>query len=514
MKIAAAAQMREMDRAAIEERGIPSVLLMERAAAALAGEVEALAGERGLPRRAALFCGSGNNGGDGVACARLLRQAGWAVRAILVGKREKMTPDCREMERRLLEAGERLYDFVPGDPETDGWIAGAGVLVDALFGIGLNAAIQGEALTAVELMNAAAAPTVAADIPSGVEADTGRILGAAVHAARTVTFTLPKAGHYVGKGGLCAGQVRVASIGIPEDLVDGGTYPVSLFDSADASLPRRPRDAHKGDFGRAYILGGSVGYTGAPVLAARAAVRSGAGLVTVGVPAPIWPIAAGKLLEAMPHPLPAGKDGMLSLEGDGILREKLSRAEVCLIGPGLGRGGGVASVIRRLMKDLKLPVVLDADGINALEGHIDILDGRQGRLTILTPHDGEFARLTGRMPGEDRLGEARDFAAAHGCCLVLKGHRTITAFPDGAVFLNSTGNPGMAKGGSGDALAGMILSFLAQGLPARRAVPLAVYCHGLAGDLAAGALGEYGMTPSDLVDRIPAVLKQIEQKEE
>ena len=509
MRIAAAAQMREMDRAAIEERGIPSVLLMERAAAALAGEVEALAGERGLPRRAALFCGSGNNGGDGVACARLLRQAGWAVRAILVGKREKMTPDCREMERRLLEAGERLYDFVPGDPETDGWIAGAGVLVDALFGIGLNAAIQGEALTAVELMNAAAAPTVAADIPSGVEADTGRILGAAVHAARTVTFTLPKAGHYVGKGGLCAGQVRVASIGIPEDLVDGGTYPVSLFDSADASLPRRPRDAHKGDFGRAYILGGSVGYTGAPVLAARAAVRSGAGLVTVGVPAPIWPIAAGKLLEAMPHPLPAGKDGMLSLEGDGILREKLSRAEVCLIGPGLGRGGGVASVIRRLMKDLKLPVVLDADGINALEGHIDVLDARRDRITVLTPHDGEFTRIGGDLTGSNRLGAARAFGAAHGCVLVLKGHRTLTAAPAGNVLVNTTGNSGLAKGGSGDVLTGIVAALLAQGATAVRAAAVGVWLHGRAGDLAAERLTPYGMTPEDVVSSLPAAIGEI-----
>ena len=552
MKLSTAAQMREMDRIAIEERGIPSDVLMERAAAALAREVQDLAEElwpspepgrektcylpeaRGevlaaggsshpftrddprapdRPLRAALFCGAGNNGGDGVACARLLLEAGWEVRAYLVGRREKMTRDCRLMEERLRAAGGTLADFVPGDGGTDAWTLGADVLVDAVFGVGLNAEVRGEALAAIALMNRAPAPTVAADLPSGVEADTGRVLGAAVEAARTVTFTLPKPGHYVGRGGLCSGQVRVVPIGIPDDLVSGADCPASVFTAADAQLPRRPRDAHKGDFGRAYILGGSVGYTGAPVLAARAAVRSGAGLVTVGVPAPVWPIAAAKLLEAMPQPLPAGKDGMLSLEAVEALREKLSGADVCLVGPGLGRGSGVASVIRHLLIDLRLPMVLDADGINALEGHIDILDGRQGCLTVLTPHDGEFARLTGHLPGEDRLGEARAFAAAHGCCLVLKGHRTITAFPDGAAFVNTTGNPGMAKGGSGDVLAGMILAFLAQGLPARRAVPLAVWCHGRAGDRAAADLGEYGMTPSDLTDRLPGVLKEIVNEE-
>ena len=421
-----------------------------------------------------------------------------------------MTPDCREMEVRLTAKGGALLDFVPEDPDITAWALGADVLVDAVFGTGLNAPVRGDALAAIALMNRSPAPTVSADIPSGVAADTGEILGLAVEAARTVTFTCPKPGHYVGKGGLCAGEVITVPIGIPEDLTAALAAPAELV--SRPRLPRRARDAHKGEFGRAYILGGCVGYTGAPVMAARAAVRTGAGLVSVGVPAPIWPIAAQKLLEAMPHPLPADPAGGLALEAVREIRMRLCRCGACLIGPGLGRGEGAARLVRRLLKTVTAPIVLDADGINALEGHIDILDGRSA-LTVLTPHDGEFARLTGRLPGGDRLGEARRFAAAHRCCLVLKGHRTITAFPDGTAFVNTTGNPGMAKGGSGDVLAGMILALLVQGIPEKQAVPAAVYCHGLAGDRAAGELGEYGMTPSDLIGRIPGVLKQFEQEE-
>ena len=546
MKLASAAQMRELDRIAIEERGIPSVQLMETAAGEVARAVMDLAEERypapdgrgkaaflptargeaigpsgtrrpverddprvsGRPLRAAVFCGPGNNGGDGVAAARCLMAAGWAVRAYLVGKREKMTPDCREMEVRLAAKGGALLDFVPGDPDAAAWTLGADVLVDAVFGIGLNAPVRGDALAAIALMNRAPAPTVSADIPSGVCADTGEILGQAVEAVCTVTFTYPKPGHYVGKGGLCAGRVITVPLGIPADLTAGLDAPAEVF--VPSPLPRRARDAHKGDFGRAYILGGCVGYTGAPVMAAQAAVRTGAGLVSVGVPAPVWPIAANKLLEAMPHPLSAGPAGDLAPEAVREVRMRLLKCDACLIGPGLGRGEGTARLVRRLLRTVDRPVVLDADGINALAGHIDSLDGRSA-LTVLTPHDGEFARLTGRAPGADRLGAAKSFAAAHRCFLVLNGNRTITAFPDGTAFVNLTGNPGMAKGGSGDVLAGMILALLAQGLPEKQAVPLAVYGHGLAGDRAAAELGEYGMTPADLIQSLPGVWRDLEQ---
>lgn len=287
---------------------------------------------------------------------------------------------------------------------------------------------------------------------------------------------------------------------------------VRTVTGAEISLPRRPREAHKGNFGKVCILGGSVGYSGAPVLAAAAAVRTGSGLVTLLVPEPVWSVAAVKLTSAMPWPLPAGREGALSREAFAPALEKLEGADAALIGPGLSRNGETAGVIRALIPRLEIPLVLDADGINALEGHIDVLDSRKG-LTVLTPHDGEFARMGGDLSSGDRVEAARAFAAAHHCVLVLKGHRTVTAFPDGEVFINTSGNPGMAKGGSGDVLAGMLLSLMGQGFSVRQAVPWGVYLHGAAGDACAGRLGEYGMTPGDMVEAIPGVLKQFEKED-
>ena len=510
MKIATSEQMRGLDRSAIRERGIPSLQLMDRAAAAVVERcLERMAGKEN--RRVAVFCGAGNNGGDGVAAARQPMEAGVEVRCFLVGRRDKMTPDCREMEAHLEAAGGKLEDFT-ADPAFASWCLDCDLMVDALFGIGLNTELRGDAYTAVQMMNTCSVPVVAVDIASGVEADTGRVLGCAVEAVETVTFTLPKVGNLLGEGGTLAGQLTVADIGIPDDLVRKVESDLHAVFPQELHLPRRDRDSHKGNYGKVYILAGSVGYSGAPILAARAAVRCGSGQVSLGVPGPVWPIAAQKLDEAMPHPLPSSKDGMLSLAAAEEVMRRLEPCGVCLIGPGLGRGNSVGSVVRHLLKTIRLPVVLDADGINALAGHIDGLDVRQGECTVLTPHDGEFARLGGDLSSGDRLSAARAFAAEHGCVLVLKGHRTITAFPDGDAYVNTTGNPGMAKGGSGDVLSGMIISLLGQGFSPRVAVPMAVCLHGMAGDLCAEELGEYGMTPGDMIDRLPLVLKGITRK--
>lgn len=546
MKLATSAQMKELDRLTMQERGISSLTLMEHAASAVVEAIRTMAEEQegtpdgrekrfyppkvtgsvllaeqtatyergGLrgerPYRAVIFCGTGNNGGDGIAAAYLLLQAGWEVRTILVGKRYQLTDDGREMEGRLEKYGGTLEDFPSGNAEFAAWCLGADVLVDALFGIGLNSPVEGEALTAVHMMNTSGIPVLAVDIASGVEADTGRILGAAVAAAVTVTFTLPKPGHYVGQGGLHCGKLVVADIGIPVDLVHCNDYPLHVVEGKDIHLPRRSRSAHKGDFGKVYMVGGSMCMSGAPVLAARAAVRTGAGLVTLGVPSQVWPIAAAKLDEAMVHPLPAGKEGVLELGAALTVLERLGQYNVCLVGPGLGHSNAVYAVVRHIIQDTKLPVVLDADGINALEGHIDVLDGRRGLCTILTPHDAEFKRVGGDLSNGDRLTAARNFAVEHGCCLVLKGPHTITAFPDGTAYVNTTGNPGMAKGGSGDVLSGILVALLAQGFTPREAAPMAVWFHGYAGDLCAAELGEYGMTPTDIIQKLPAVLQELE----
>lgn len=552
--LATAAQMRELDRVAIEERGIPSLELMENAARAATEELIRLVqkdrkgkGAIGLivarkyglegptpeqqaeldamrtilenpreERRIAVFCGPGNNGGDGVAAARLLMEAGFTVRAFLVGKREHMTPDCRAMEEQLMAAGGKLEDFNPEDELARIWVASSEGIMDALFGVGLSREVTGDFRTAIEWINRFGfrrCPVVACDIPSGLHADTGNVMGTAVKATATVTFSHAKPGLYLNEGRAYSGKVHVAPIGIPDELSDAmiRQQPETVTvipEYARYVLPIRPRTAHKGDFGKVFILAGSEGFTGAPVLSASAAVRSGAGLVFLGVPREIYPIAAVKCDEAMPFPL-----------GDyEAILEKARGCDVALIGPGLGRAPQTERLVHRLLGDLEIPVVLDADGINALSGHIDILDKRKAP-TVLPPHDGEFQRLTGcSLPMENRLEAARDFARAHGCVLVLKGHCTITAAPDGKAILNPTGNPGMAKGGCGDVLAGMLAGFLGQKhldsphMTLAERVASVVFYHGKVGDHCAGKLGEYGMTPTDMIAALPEFLKTQEDQ--
>ncbi len=524
---ATVAQMKELDRCAIQELGIPSLNLMESAAAAVARAVMERvplaegAGESPAPR-IAVFCGPGNNGGDGVAAARLLREAGYQVRAFLVGKREKMTPDERAMEEKLLACGGTLEPFAlpPEAPSGEdspllSWLSACDGFVDALFGVGLKRPVAGDFRIAVELLNrlGSRAPVVACDVPSGLDADTGSVLGVAVRASCTVTFSCCKPGFFLAEGEECCGQVVVADIGIPRELIDlqvrKGPAPVQVMRPGERiSLPRRPRNAHKGVFGRLFLLAGSQGYTGAPTLAAQAALRTGAGLVFLGVPRDIYPIVAVKCQEAMPFPLP---------ESYEAIRARAEGCDAVLLGPGLGRAAATEELVRSLLQDLTGPVVLDADGISAVAGHLDILDARRGP-TILTPHDGEFQRLSGcTLPIRDRVGAARDFAWRHHCILVLKGHGTVVASPEGRTILCAAGNPGMATGGSGDVLAGILVSLLGQGHlrgPEEDLTELTaagVWIHALAGDLCARELGEYGMLPSDMIEALPRILRQLEQ---
>lgn len=559
--LASVAQMKELDRIAIEERGIPSLELMENAAQAVAqavvnqvGPVKKPKGENGViggatavcflrktgeeptpeeqqemeelrsiveskntdpTQRIAVFCGPGNNGGDGVAAARLLLKEGYRVRAFLVGDREKMTPDERVMEEKLREAGGELEPFDLESQRIILWLSTCDCVVDALFGVGLKRPLEGEFLTLVQRLNSMRIPVVACDLPSGVDGDTGEILGDAIQAKVTVTFTCAKPGLYLGAGAGRAGEVQEVDIGIPVDLVNEVVWRAAnrtdvMPDYAHCHLPRRPVDGHKGDFGKLFILAGSEGYTGAPNLAARAALRTGAGLVFLGVPREIYPILAVKCDEAMPFPLPNEYSKIL---------EKAQSCDVALLGPGLGQEPRAQRLVRSLLEDLDIPVVLDADGINALCGHIDILDKRSAP-TVLTPHAGEFARLTGcGLPVRDRLTAARAFAKEHRCTLVLKGHGTVTAAPSGKCWICGTGNPGMAKGGSGDVLSGMIAALWGQKhlrdprTDLSELTAWSVWFHGKAGDKCAQKLGEYAMLPSDLLDAIPEVLLESTEAE-
>ena len=513
MKLAAAAQMRELDRRAIEERKIPSIDLMERAAAAVAQAALDALPDKPQKCRAAVFCGAGNNGGDGIGAARLLFLMGLKVRVFLVGDYNRLTPDAMEETGRLSECGVELEDFNPQDKAQAAWARGSQVVVDAVFGVGLsrNIAPDSKFAAAVDLINSCRKGTViAADIASGVEADTGRVLGRAVRADRTVTFSMPKTGQFAGDGAVLSGRVTVHDIGVPAALVREVSCPVQTVeaDFARAALPPRKKDGHKGDFGKVLVVGGAVGYTGAPYLTASAAVRSGCGLVYLGVPESIWEIETVRCVSAMPFPL-ADRRGRLSRRALPELLERLKGCGVLALGPGLGRGESVRQLVLEVLRQTGKPVVLDADGINALEGHIDILDQRRGRVTILTPHGGEFARIGGN-PAGDPVGAARAFAREHGCFLVLKGHRTVTAGPEGNVLVNTTGNSGLAKGGSGDVLTGLIASLLAQGAGPVMAAAGAVWIHGRAGDLAAEALTEYCVTPEDVIAAFPRVFSELQ----
>ena len=512
MKLSTAAQMRELDRIAIQERGIPSIDLMERASAAVAAAALELLPDRPGRCTAAVLCGAGNNGGDGIGAARHLFLKGVRVRAFLVGSYEKLTPDALEETRRLSECGVELEAFDSENADQRAFVLGADACVDALFGVGLSRPIAPDSpfAAAIDWMNRSRGAVVAADIASGVETDTGRVLGTAVRADRTVTFTLPKIGQAVGEGALCSGRVDVIDIGIPADLVHGLVCPAQTVEQSfmQAVLPKRQADGHKGTFGKVLVVGGAVGYTGAPYLTASAAARGGAGLVYLGVPKAIWAVEAAKCTGAMPFPL-ADKHGALACKALEDLKERLRTCNVLALGPGLSREEQAAGLARDLLAEAQCPVVLDADGINALEGHMDVLDARRGRVTILTPHDGEFTRIGGDLSHGDRVRSAREFAAAHGCVLVLKGHRTVTAAPEGNVLVNTTGTSALAKGGSGDVLTGLIAALLAQGATAVQAAAGAVWLHGRCGEIAQQRLTAYCTAPEDVVAAMPEAFREI-----
>jgi len=502
MQLTNSKAVRDADERAIHVFGLPSTLLMTNAARQVAEAALELMGKN---KSAVIFCGSGNNGGDGVGAAIYLLRHGVGIRCFLVGERPKMSEDCAEMERRLLELGGKLEDFNPEDGRIRELSNETGVIIDALFGIGLNSELRGKALAAVGIMNEAKAPVVSADIASGVETDTGRILGDAVRADITVAFSMAKIGHFAEPGCTCCGKLRVVDIGIPSAALADAATDVFAVGAEDVFLSARPKISHKGDYGKLLIIGGSVGYTGAPALCAQAAARSGAGLVSLGVPSEIYEITAGKLYEPMPFPL-ADDGGRISAKALPVITEKLSNSDVCVIGCGLSRSDDITELVRTIVSSSTKQLVIDADGLFALGDDPQIIKSAQ-KPPVLTPHEGEFARLGGVLTG-DRVSDARSFAKSRECVLVLKGHRTICAFPDEEVYIISAGNPGMAKGGSGDVLAGIIGALLGQ-LSQKQAVITACAVHALAGDLCAERMGEYSMLPTDIIEVIPEIMKSI-----
>ena len=514
MKIATAELMRKLDQKAISEFGIPGMVLMENAARGIVGALF-----RFFPNlsslRVGILAGRGNNGGDGLAIARYLLNRGIPCRIFLFAPQEEIKGDAGanlEILKRMGVAVREILNLQEWE-EQKPLVDSADLLLDGIFGTGLKGPVEGFFREIIESVNALKKPVVAIDIPSGVNADSGQVLGACIRARITVTFGLVKRGLLVHPGAGAAGKVVLVDISLPRPALEGEKIQDHLLEGRDFLpylLPRNP-DAHKGQFGHLLVLAGSPGKTGAAALVSQAALRVGTGLITLGVAESLNSILEEKVTEVMTEPLPETREGTLGLSAQAKILELCSRKTALALGPGLSLNPETVRLVQQVVRKTPLPAVIDADGLGAFVGKPEIFRKKQKEL-ILTPHPGEMARLAGISVEEvqkERLEVARGFARDYEVILVLKGSRTVIADPGGEIFINPTGNPGMASGGTGDVLTGMIGGFLAQGLPPLEAAKLGVYLHGLAGDYAAFQKGERGIAATDLVELAPAVLNAL-----
>ncbi len=526
VKILTAGQMAEVDRLTTERYLVPSILLMENAGRSFADELA-----RACPglysRRITILCGRGNNGGDGFVVARYLSLRGAKPSILLFSDPEKLKGDALTnwkivcamgLPIQILSTLASARSYLKKTEAPD-------VIVDALFGTGLSKPIGAEFRPVVEWINRASSHTfvAAVDIPSGLMADSPVIPGPAVKAHLTVTFSALKLAHVVPPASDLTGKIVLVPIGSPADLFENPEYRLNLVDRDRVlkTLPRRARDSHKGSFGHIYVVAGSRGKSGAALMTGIAALRSGSGLVTLWLPKSLQRSIVGKFPELMTEFLPETEEGTSDEAGAERVLGQLPQADAIVLGPGLTTHPSTRRLVWELVRRSPVPVVLDADGINAFVPPAEPLRNQEGQPVVLTPHPGEMARLMGKKISEvqkNRLKKAGDFAAQHSCYMVLKGFQTVIAEPKGELFINPTGNPGMATGGTGDILAGMMGRFVAawkchkaRGNHARLTdyVCAAVYFHGLAGDLAAEEQGPESLIATDLLAHVPKAFKKV-----
>ncbi|RJQ41130.1 MAG: NAD(P)H-hydrate dehydratase [Nitrospiraceae bacterium] len=515
MKVVTAEEMRDIDRITIRDYGISGTVLMERAGLAVAEKIRELY-ER---RKVIVLSGGGNNGGDGIVAARNLHEWGWNVKIILLLRENKLSTDCLKQYKTAKKAGVAI-EFRDYITEKD---LHSALVLDAIFGTGLSKNISGKTAEIISFINASDSLIISVDIPSGISSDTGQIMGEAVRADYTVTFGLPKRGHLLYPGAENTGRLFIEEIGFPEELLNSEKLKAELLETRDISLliPERQRYSHKGDYGHVLIIAGSRGKTGAAFMAAKACLRSGAGLVTIGIPESLLDVFQSRVTEEMTLSLPDKGDGTLSSKALEKILEFLSeKADVLAIGPGISVTDNTRKLIKELLLNSTTSTVMDADAINSLEGNKNILKKTKAPV-ILTPHAGEMAKLLkmgSRVQGlkgsreieHDRINTAISFAKETGAYLVLKGAPTVIAEPEGRVFINPTGNSGMASAGTGDVLTGMLSGFLGQGLNPLDASILGVYMHGLAGDIAVKSKGEHSLIASDIIEALPEAFQYLQ----
>ncbi len=514
MHVVTAGEMKALDAAAMEEYGIAGLVLMENAGRQVVEVVREVLGEV-RDRVVMVFIGKGNNGGDGLVAARHLTNLGAEVKVLALDDIANITGNAAVNLAIWQKMGQKIYSVQHGDGinivrlllmNTD-------LIMDAVYGTGFRGKVPEKAGRIIEVLNGSGKPIIAVDIPSGLDADSGKVRGPCIQAVRTVTFGLPKLGLILEPGVDYTGRLHIADISIPAHLVEKSAPPRYLItdELVREWLPQRPSGAHKGNFGHALVVAGSRGMTGAAGLAGESALRTGAGLVTVGVPETLHDIMEVKLTEVMTTPLPDTGAGILSGEAGQVILTNLGKADVLAIGPGLSTAPEVVDLLKELLLSIRVPCVLDADALNAIEGEGEILKKVQVPV-VISPHPGEMARLMGisvREVQEDRLEVAVRAAAAWNVVVLLKGARTVVAAPNGAIYINPTGNPGMATGGSGDVLTGVVASLIAQGLEPSRAAAAGAYIHGLAGDLAVGEKGMAGLVAGDILSALPAAIQRV-----
>lgn len=508
MKAATREEIREIDRASVEEHGISVNVLMENA-----GRAVCEAAEKKFPeaRKIAVICGGGNNGGDGFVAARHLAAGGKKVTVYT----SKKIAEYSEQPFENLKSAEKSGIPIVEIGKDFSKIAGCDLIIDALLGTGLESEVRATDAGLIDFINASKCPCLSVDVPSGIDSNTGAVLGKAVKADMTVTFVVPKVGICIHPGAEHAGEIFVAGITTPPRLEEKIVCEIVTYETCAGILRPRADDSHKGTYGHTLVLAGGVGKSGAAVLATEAAVNAGSGLVTLGVPKSVHASAEQKVVEAMSEPIEeqGGCFGKPSVEK---AKKILSGKSALVIGPGIGASGQTAFFLSEIVAATNCPMVIDADGLNIAAENPGIFDKTRNE-TILTPHPAEMARLCGKTTADiqaDRIGSALELAARTGCFVVLKGARTVTACPQGDVFVNPTGNPAMASGGMGDVLAGVIGGLLAQGCHARDACVLGVFAHGLAGDITARQSGGMAVRAGEVSKALPSAFAKITKADE
>ena len=508
MYLLTAEEMQNLDKTAINQLGIPGVVLMENAGLQIVEEIHSILGNL-KGKTVTVFAGKGNNGGDGFVIARHLMNAGAEVKVLLFADIHDITGDAKINLNILQAMGQKVYPI--NNPNSLNIVKLSMVytdlVVDAIFGIGFKGAVPEQVGNVIEIINSAGKPVVAVDIPSGLITNTGEVQGPCVRASSTVTFAYAKIGLLIQQGPEYVGKLTVADISIPPDLVQAQNINRFLItpEIVRNIMPVRKPDGHKGTYGRVLVVGGSSGLSGAAALASDAALKAGAGLVTLAVPASLHDLMEVKLTEVMTKSLPETDEVSISSGAVPTVQELAGNADVLALGPGISTNQNTVSFVRELLTVVEQPMVIDADGLNALAGAEELVANCKAT-PVLTPHPGEMARLLGiiiEQVQNNRIEAALEAARKYNSVVILKGNRTVVCSPDGTTYINPTGNPGMATGGSADVLTGLVAGLRGQGLSPLEAAVAGVYFHGLAGDLAAAEKGMLSLTAGDLLDYLP-----------